>query len=529
VLEPKVVDLEASSFVDDPLPDMSDCEIILVETLAEGHIREAIVSILKESLTPKVIVLEPDAVARGAVVAARRLGNGDPVYFDFLPRLSTIIFSNGIASNFDLIDADETLEAGRVYRSPQPASFAIPAGKPSVSIYLRKEAEPFPRMATVLLEKPLSAPVPVALWVEQTPAAGRARIVLEARDLGHQFTIDWGDAVEDQREWDEILASFEAPPPSFPDRLVLKCGLHPWEDSDRSAGLSSLLDTNLSRHQVDWDLLAKRLSSRPFGEYCISSDGEVPLEVTHDMIQKLDELTKLALEETAERLSADMVLEKDDNAALRFLTWQFRRCPNKVVDWLIDCIERRDAPRFQHPFVEHQSGWILVYQGLGRVAYGDETERRIIRMLMSTRLENWGWRSESACMAFLLSRSDSAPLNLEHGDVEKLVHRAIADFRENLGTEYNKFFYAPFLAAGLLRWRMKEPQALLLGHDPLALSLYQAIEDAERDFTRRLGRASTAFSKKSEKYLPILSELKAFLEGTGGSPDLLLDIYGSGS
>jgi hypothetical protein len=96
-----------------------------------------------------------------------------------------------------------------------------------------------------------------------------------------------------------------------------------------------------------------------------------------------------------------------------------------------------------------------------------------------------------------------------------------------LGQEYTKFYYAPFLLAGLLRWRLKEPHGLLLGQDPVAASLAGAIEEVRQDLMNRQG-ATTTFQRRRSKYLPILADLASELEGVGANPDLLLNIYGDG-
>ncbi|TLP59274.1 hypothetical protein FEE96_16850 [Parasedimentitalea maritima] len=516
------------SAISGPLPDLSGCALVLVETVAGSSLRERITLELKSRTKRPVISLEPDAVARGALVAAGRAGDGDPVYFDFLPVLSTIVFGSDGAQSFDLINADETLEAGRVYRSPEPAQFAIPAGQPSVSVFLRKEAESRPRMATVPLEQQLSAPTPVSLWVEQKPASGRARIVLEASELGRQFAIDWDEALEDERSWEQIIADLETPPPAVPDRLVLKCGMHPWEESTRSEGLFSLLEAELEAGKVDWATFASKLAARPFGEYCISSDGILPNSIPPETVNRLDQLTEMAMRETQARIASKPTAANKDNAALQFLTWQFRRCPKTVADWLIDCAGYRSFPVGSHPFVQYQASWILIFQGLGRIASDVETENRIIQLLMSIKPETWSWRIESASMAFLLSRSDSAPLLLDPDDFERLVKQAVADFRANLHSNYTKFNYAPFLTAGLLRYRLKEPMALLLGHDPLAGDLFRAIEAAETDLLRNRSKKDPGFNRRKDKFLPILADLKTYLEGDDGNPNLLLDIYGAG-
>ncbi len=505
------------------LPDIGNCSAVLMETLSEGVVREALSDFIRRAVSCEVIRLEPTAVAEGALVAARRLRDGDPVYFDFLPRISTIVFGPDGASSFDLIDAKETLEAGRIYRSPKPAELAIPSGQPSISVYLRKDAEPHPRKATIHLEKPLQQQSPVSLWVEQKPAAGRARIVMDAPGLGRQFTIDWSEATDDDRSWNAIIESHEAEV-SIPRRLVLECSLRSWEESRRSVSLFELLQTDPERCRVDWAALAGKLSARPFGEYCISSDGHLPDKIDGESKLRFEQFTKIALDVTHRRLDVHARPEVEDNGALKFLTWQFRRCPPEVAEWLMDCIERRRLTGFSHPFVRYPSSWVLIYQGLGRILNNERSEQRVIRLLMSSRVEAWNWRVECACMAFLLSRSDTAPKLLTREDVDRLAKRTITDFENSIGTGYTKFIYAQFLMAGLLRWRLKEPKALLLGADPLAENLLDVLKRVKDDLSLR-PQSSEHFTNRREKFLPFLDNLKRELRGEGSNPDLLLDIY----
>lgn len=502
--------------------DLSGCDVVFFETLTEGRLKDRLIADIQKNAYAEVQSLPPTAVARGALEAARRAGEGEPIFFDFLPRLSTIVFGANGAANFDLIRQEETLEAGRTYRSPEPASLAIPAGQESVSVYLRKEATPWPRKANVSLGGPLKQQAAVSLWVEQKPAAGRARILMEARDLGRNFTVDWDEALNDERPWDEIIESFDAQV-SIPKRLVLPCGIEAWEDSDRSAGMLTLLQTDTDRSDIDWATLRQRLSQRTHGKYCISSDGEFPAEIEPEVVERFYSLTSKAIDVTERRLRGQKGPGTEDNEALKFLTWQFRRCPRNVASWLIDCIETHGRP---HPFVEYQASWVLVYQGLGRIVGDEEDEERAMRVLLSSSIENWTWNRQSAAMAFLLSRSDTAPLHLSRGDVERLSQRAIADFNRNIGGEYTMFHYAPFLLAGLIRWRRVNPMALVIGTDPLADEFLNIIEKTEKDMNERR-RTNTNFERRRSKFLPILKDLKSELAGEGSNPELLLDIYGA--
>ncbi len=148
-----------------------------------------------------------------------------------------------------------------------------------------------------------------------------------------------------------------------------------------------------------------------------------------------------------------------------------------------------------------------------------------MELLLSSEIESWVWNRQSACMAFLLSRSDTAPTLLSRADVKRLAGRAIADFQRNIGEEYTMFNYAPFLLAGLLRWRLKDPTALVSGVDPLAADFLAIIEEVEADLAGRR-RPSANLQRRRSKILPILRDLKQELLGEGTNPDLLLDIYG---
>lgn len=502
--------------------DLSGCDLVLLETLSEGKIRKLLCSAVKREASVPVEVLPAAAVAEAALLAAQRASNGLPIFFDFLPRLSTIIYGPKGPMNFDLIRPEETLEAGRIYRSPEPASLAIPTGQKNISVFLRKEASPRPRKAKVEVGMPLKEQASVALWVEQKPASGRAKILLEAPSLGRQFTVDWSEAQEDDRSWIEIIESLESKV-SIPNRLVLPCGVHAWETNGQSEGLHSLLEAELSRSETDWSILANKMMQRPFGQYCISSDGDIPQEIDPKSIERLDLLTEKAIELTKRRLRGESGPGMQDNKALQFLTWQFRRCPTEVAYWLLDCIETKSS---SHPFIKGPSSWVLIYQGLGRIVNDDETEHRAMDLMLSSNIADWVWRNESAGMAFMLSRSDTAPLLLERNDVEMLSRRTIADFKRNIGNQYTMFNYAPFLLAGLLRWRLKENNALLVGVDPLADDLLAVVQEAEEDLIHRR-QTSFNFQKARARFLPILQDLKAELQGEGTNPDLLLDIYGA--
>ncbi|MGB0439380.1 MAG: hypothetical protein ACPGFC_04655, partial [Paracoccaceae bacterium] len=500
----------------DPLPDLSDCAVVLVETLSVGGIRAALLDRIEQAAPGRVRALDTRAVAKGALIAAQRHSVGEPVYFDFLPGLSTIVVDWQGASRYDLIKASETLIAGQVYRSPHPAHLTIPAGETSISVFLHKETEVRPRQATVDLGAPLTQQTPVSLWVEQKPAAGRARIVMEAPALHRSFTIDWDAAAPDPRSWADVLRDLEVAT-TIPQRLVLPCSPLPWGGTARRTGLRALLRAP----DVDWAALAGQLASARRGAYCISSDGVGPTEVAVSDLKRLDHVTAQAVSLLRARFMQDAPpphplasLGPETNDVLKALTWQFRRCPPQVAEWLLEAIEHPDS------YLGRSAGSrVLIYQGLGRIISTPEHEARAIRLLMASDPQGWTSRTQTACMAFILSRSDTAPQLLERRDVERLAAHVIAACQHRVATPSTTFQYTLFLMAGLLRWRLKVPMALLVGVDPLADAIVSALGMVHT----ALGQGRTSASQA--KHRKIITDLMAELKGQGTNHTLLLNIY----
>ncbi|MBB4349324.1 hypothetical protein [Aliirhizobium cellulosilyticum] len=499
------------------LPDLrayvDGCDILLFETLSEGDVKKAISSAVTKSVGRDIHLLNANAIADGALIAARRLSRRDPIYFDFLPQISTIVQRRDAVESFDLVDSEETLPAGEVYRSPKPARLAIQAGQDRFSIFIRKETSELPRKAEVNIGVKVDQAIPVELWVEQSPASGRAKILVHSQSLGNHFQVDWDGAIELDQKWQDLLDGFQKPAPTIPARLILACGIDAWNDSPRGDGLFTLLDRNVDRDVVDWGALADRLSARPGGKYAISSDGTIPYTVNHTSVAMLDRLVERALDEVRRGLRGGDV----GTQSFRFLTWQFRRCPSEASKWLLDAWDREVRG---HPIFKLGAHWKLAYQGLGRIAGSQNVELQAIHKLLRKTVDTWKWQKETAAMAFLLSRSESAPKLLTRKDVDRIASRVLIEFKENLGSTYTRFQYAPMLLVGLLRWRIVEPFALVEGQDPVADKLVRAVQKTIADLNHRERVRELA------KYGRILEQVLEELRGEGSNPELLLDIYG---
>jgi hypothetical protein len=503
------------------VPDLSSaildlvrgCDLVLFESLTEGAVRHHVEECFGNALGVQVVSLPPPSVAQGALFAATRMSKREPVYFDFLPQISTIVQRPSGAESYDLIDPESTLPAGEIYRSPAPAQFAIQAGQDRFSIYLRKQNAIKPRKASVDLGLRLAGTVPVELSVEQAPASGRARISVYAESLSRQFQVDWDSAEELNEDWSELLAKLEKPEPTIPSRLVIPCSRVLWDTSVFEVGFADLVNTNSNAAEVNWKALADKADDRYARSYAVSSDGQLPPTIDGVTAANLRKLIDQAVSHLRLRLSGEV---EAGNDSLRFLTWLFRLCPNEVAIILLDSWDLQISG---HKLFNHPSHWKLAYQGFGRIVSEKTLELRAIHKILQKPIQEWVWQRETAALAFMLSRSETAPKHLTRQNVELLAKRVLLEFKENLGTTYSKFHYAPFLLVGLIRWRMVDRHALVIGTDPVSDALAKATKRTLADLENGSRTGAQA------KYGVILEQILEELQGHGSNPDLLLDIY----
>ena len=89
-----------------------------------------------------------------------------------------------------------------------------------------------------------------------------------------------------------------------------------------------------------------------------------------------------------------------------------------------------------------------------------------------------------------------------------------------MGSNYREFRYAPFLLAGLLRYREISPQFLVIGNDPRANQLIEMINKTLSD----ISRSHSVKHNDRSKFKYWLSEIVKFITCEGGNPKLLMDI-----
>jgi len=492
------------------LAQLRDCEIVLVDTPMAGALRDALLAALSEAFSPPVRPLAHADVARGGLLAAGRIARGEPVYFDFLPQLSTIVQDAHGVRSFDLIPPDAVLPAGRVYRSKEPARLALSADTESVKVYLRKQHSDACRLAEVPLAAPPGRTAEVTLDVEQAPAAGRARLTLASDAFPAPLHVDWDRAEVLAESWEALIESLQRPRPTIPNRVVLPCGLDVWHGRNGRQGLETALLRSVERDHYDWNLLARLMSARSFGRYAISSDGDLPTELSAETEEALEVATEAAEAHILARLDGRVV---DNNDSLRFLTWQFRRCPASVIPPLIEAL---NAPTGQHPFVWTGQNRKLVYQGLGRVVADERAQHAIFDHLLSFDLRNWN-SNHISCAAHILSRTETGPQGLERPEIESLVEVVLNSNEAAIGTGYHqRFIYTPFLMVGLLRFRLVDPWALVVQQDPLADRLLESTQRVIADMARRFDADA-----RVSRYREILEEACDWLRGEGRNPNIL--------
>ena len=491
---------------------LQTCDIILFETFTEGRLQSKIQSSIESVLGRDVELLYDDAIAKAALFAADRYANDIPIYFDFLPQISTIVQKGREPTNHDLINQSEKMLAGAVYRSKDPAIFGTQAGQTEIEVYLKKEEVERPRKATISLPYAATSVHSVSVYVEQTPAQGKASIQINSVDLNLSQLIDFQAAEVLDETWEEILEKIQIGAVPIPERIVISADIEKWLDGDVGEGLTSLINREVDKEYPNWELLSKRMDF-----YAISSDGDLPKDIDLRTKENLNKLSHRALEQFQLRLKGD---PQGDNLPLRFLTWQFKRCPQEVCASLINFWQHHGESNFIHPITRHDRSWVLVFQGVGRAVFDEKLEQSALSKLLSIPVKDWAWERHTACASFLVSRSKTAHKHLNAEMVQDLLERVKIEFSNNLKTNYREFRYAPFLLAGLLRYREENPQFLVLGSDPRADAFIKIIDQTLDD----INKSRTIRYNLRERFNYWLSEIVKYITCEGGNPKLLIDI-----
>jgi len=514
LVPPEILTLPTESLPQSIAEHISDCDITIFDTPASGDVELEILGGLRRLVSMPVLAQPKNAVANGALVAARRLQQNEPIYFDFLPQISTIVQDGDGARNEDLIPDNARLRAGEIYRSTKPAMFALQQGTKSLSVFLMKENTERARKAVIDLPSPPKKNIPVALSVEQSPASGRARLTLISEGFSAPLIVNWEAAEEQEENWQAIIESQQPTLPTVPNRLVRPCGMESWKDQPHSDGLAILLERNLDAPRINWKELADKLSARPEGKHAISSDGELPDMLRHTARENLDKIVYRAEADSRDRLDGG---RRVNNEALRFLTWLSHLCPQWIVKPMLDALIVAE-PRYT--FGVDRVSPTLLLQGIGRTSTLYSDQRRAFEYLLKLPPDCWK-KDQIACASFLLSRNDSTPKILSRENVEFLADIVVSNMKNSLiDPNYSAaYFYTPFLLVGLLRWRLKEPLALVAETDTVADEWLQITGLVIRNLAKK-----ARSQPKLDQYRILLLDVVEELKGQGTNPNLLLDL-----
>lgn len=209
-----------------------------------------------------------------------------------------------------------------------------------------------------------------------------------------------------------------------------------------------------------------------------------------------------------------------DNDSLKFLTWQFHRCPRWLLPPLLEALE---SPVGRHPFVWHHANRQLIYQSIGRIARDDPEDHDVIAATLAhlIGLPNGSWNRDSfACAGFLLSRTDTAPGLLDPDRIRRIAVECVRGNKAAIGGGYTtSYLHVPIVLVGLLRHRRHDPWTLVAGQDRLADDLLSSTEAVIDDMRRRFLR-----DDRVGRYRAILAEVCDWLRGEGRNPDILIDL-----
>lgn len=492
---------------------LANCDRVLFETPTIGSVSEVVLTVLRKGFSQPVEVLAPDAISRGALEAARRFSRKEPVYFDFLPQISTIVQDRDGAKNYDLIPEDAVLPAGTTYQSVRPAQFGLLAGTEEIKVYLKKEMTAVPRLAVMALPSPPTTNTSVELHVQQQPAAGRARLTLLSDAFVGPLVVDWEAANDCDQDWEPLIQSMEPSLPTIPNRLVLEADLAHWFGDEYREGLTAILENELHQSVINWAVLRGKVAQKIQGRHAISSDGVYPDTLPAESRILLKKAISLAEADVSQRLEG---AGTQNNHSLNFLTWLFHRCPNWIVPHLLEGMQAQTG---HHPFVQTGGARALMLQGVGRTARDTEHQRRAFDYLLRLPVEKWK-KDQLACAAFLLSRNDNATRLLSTANIKKLARIAEANTRDAIGNDFNsRYIYGPYLIVGLIRCRLNNPWALVVGKDPEAGRLFDATE-ALLSYLR----PKSIGNRRIEQACTVLEQVCEELMGRGNNPDILVDL-----
>lgn len=477
---------------------------------------------LTEILSPKfpgLLRLEWDGAAQGALLAGRMIEKGLPHYFDRLTPIRLAV-RKGVEPLFeDLLRSEATLPANREYVSPPYRDLVWSRGKGEIEFYVMKGDDEV-RHWTARLDTAPPRDLPVELRLRQTPGQSWAKLSLTSPDWEllqrNPIFLDWNMLKPVERSPFEVLEQLRTPPPTIPERIVEPANEECWLGSARFNGLLPALQSAGGPHRADLSALSAllgrtiRLEDTGKRTRAIGTDGDYPEKLGPEQVEPFQSVLDRCIQEIQAALARNAPA---DQAALRLVTWTFTRCPDPIQDAIVAALEARIVGK-PHPLQGSSGNQTVLIQGAGRAVAGTARLRRLLHALIASQTNN----NTLSALAMVLTRRVEAPHALSNNtvkDILELVSEELKDLTEK-GSFKTRFKNALSAAAGLFRYRVVEPYALLAGQDPLADTLDRILSNV----VQRLERYSR--TRLIEERLVLLESIREFLAGQGDANILAL-------
>ena len=516
--------------------------VIAWSPVGEGATDAMVASLSKAER--KALAAPPYAASRGALLAARAIERRETPWFDHLDGfwLTIIQGSKRIKTELPLISEDEVVRAGEPYRTPQKEAnkmsegLRLQKGKSELEIPLRKGQMSGRERIEI---ETTARDHDVVIVAVQQPATGYARIEIGSPTYGPWIeepkkVVFRPDAMDGMRIVPHLVrfdgaeeAWWENGKPTSEARtlemLAQQC---------RQSGFNAV-------KPADRNMLYKWLS-QPRGKapvkqrYTVGTNGELPppndatawtAERRMRAERDLDEVIMAGGDTLLDRYkvgSAGNVRLQALNQLHTVASWTFARCPNQILDLLLDAVEGEQRARETVQYMA-DGAHRAILQGLGRTVRDGERMRRAIRGALADQDGGFGCDA-LACLSHLLARRRTAGeiVNRRTEWIEQLAERACGKMQVMAGNPkmpdkwtmwpHVQMRYALLLLGGLARVKCMGNIALEEG-TPVTRLITGTLELCEAQGTWGKGRM--------KQLGEIAGEVLAIYRGEEADPNLL--------
>jgi len=457
-------------------------------------------------------------VARGALRAGRLIERSLPHYFDRLEPISIAVLRRDGPDFENLIEPDAIVPANREYVSPDLDDFVWGRGKTDAEFYVLKGNAEVRHWEVTHPEAPVQD-APVTLRLRQTPGQSWARLSVTSRGWAplerNPIDLDWEALTPLAMTRDEVLEKLRTPPPTIPELIVERSHIALWQGANWAGdgAISYLRKLGRPATAQGWASLLRRSRREPVSHekfWLVGTDGSLPPGLDPVWAHMLDQaLTDFS----AELLSTTPRRHPANNDLALALTWCFARCPEAAQDRLLVALEAHLAQRAD-PVLAPPHAIRVVTQGAGRAVTGADRLGRLLQVIARRPANN----DTINALAMILTRREEAPAALSRALVDSYAAILGRELQEQVADHKFKVKFRNTLSAiaGLFRWRMREPHALLADREPVAAQLRANLVTTEGMLSTPAYRNDRQVEQKREQIRKIVE----FLDG-GGDPDIL--------